>query len=69
MKNTKIFIMPSKVNNLGNYVVLELLYIANHLFGELILANVGGRQNRYSAATSFTGRGSSSFNRLKAESR
>jgi hypothetical protein len=41
MKNTGMFIVPSKVKNLGKHVAPELPYVANYSFGDLVLANVG----------------------------
>lgn len=38
-----MFIVPSKVNDLGNHVALELSYVAIHSFGDLVLADMQGR--------------------------
>ncbi|KAH8847100.1 hypothetical protein MCOR01_000543 [Pyricularia oryzae] len=42
-RNTNMFVIPSKFNDLGSRVTLELPYIPSHSFGELVFANVGAK--------------------------
>ena len=41
VKKTGMFVTPTKVNDSGKDVTLELPYIASHSFGELVFANAG----------------------------
>lgn len=42
-RNTDMFVIPSKFNDLGSRVTLELPYITSHSFGELVFANLGAK--------------------------